>query len=144
MAETGQSGRLTATANGRMGAGPLREVPMRIRPTCAALAASAVLAMAAPAAQAFTVENQEAAGPYSVPKFDLEEQARQFRKESTDAKSTGKVEFESALGKGSLNFGVQQNTGSSLVPGLAPSPGWLGTGPSRRDFDRMLAPPNAR
>jgi hypothetical protein len=117
---------------------------MRIRPTCAALAASAVLAMAAPAAQAFTVENQEAAGPYSVPKFDLEEQARQFRKEGTDAKSTGKVEFESALGKGSLNFGVQQNTGSNLVPGLAPSLGWSGAGPSRRDFDRMLAPPNTR
>jgi hypothetical protein len=119
---------------------------MRVRLTSAALAAFAVLALAAPAAQAFTVENQEAAGPYSVPKFDIEEQARNFRKDGgTDARSSGKYEFDSSFGKGSVYFGAQQNSsGSSLVPGLGSSLGWSGAGPTRRDFDRVLAPPNAR
>ena len=50
---------------------------MRIRPIHAALAAFlaafAAFALALPAALAFTVENKDADGPYSVPKFNLEE-----------------------------------------------------------------------
>ena len=45
----------------------------------------AAAVLAAPAAYAFTVENKDAAGAYGVPKFDIEEQAKNFRKEGTSA-----------------------------------------------------------
>ena len=44
---------------------------------------AAAFVLAAPAARAFTVENKDAAGQYGVPKFDLEEQSKNFRKDGT-------------------------------------------------------------
>ena len=46
--------------------------------------AATACALAAPAAHAFTVENKDAAGQYAVPKFDLEEQSKNFRKDGAD------------------------------------------------------------
>ena len=66
---------------------------MHIRSIQTSLVAFAIIALAAPATLAFTVENKDADGPYSVPKFNLEEQAKQFRKGDTNslAPSLGKT-----------------------------------------------------
>ena len=53
--------------------------------------AAIVCALAAPAAHAFTVENKDEGGQYGVPKFNLEEQAKNFRKDGSDVSSTGKT-----------------------------------------------------
>ena len=99
--------------------------------------------LAAPAAQAFTIENKDAAGQYAVPKFDLEEQAKNFRKDGA-ASSAGKSGFSTPLGNGTLEFGVIQGTASSFgsvfAPGLGPSDGARA---SRQEFDRRLAPPTS-
>ena len=100
--------------------------------------------LAAPAAQAFTIENKDAAGQYAVPKFDLEEQAKNFRKDGAAASSAGKSSFSTPLGNGTLEFGVIQGTASSFgsvfAPGLGPSDGARA---SRQEFDRRLAPPTS-
>jgi hypothetical protein len=88
-------------------------------------------AFAAPAAHAFTMENKDAS-PYGVPKFDIEEQARNFSKGGTDlsVKNDGSVPFAG----GSLHFGVQQ--GSSFGPGfLGPR-----TRDTRQDFNHVVTP----
>jgi len=96
-------------------------------------------ALAAPTAHAFTIENKDAGGAYGVPKFDVEEQAKNFRK-GGDAATNGKTEFDTPAGK--LQFGVQQGYSSSFG-----SPFGSGLGPSlrnsRQDMDRMLAPPTS-
>jgi hypothetical protein len=101
--------------------------------------------LATPAAHAFSVQDKDAA---DLPKFDLQEQLQNFRTGSPNAQAPGKTEFETFLGKGSLQFGTQQGPsyfGSSLGPGL--SPGWgLGV-PSRNtrdDFNRMIVPDSLR
>ena len=89
------------------------------------------VAFAAPAAHAFTMENKDAS-PYGVPKFDIEEQARNFSKSGTDlsVKNDGSVPFAG----GSLHFGVQQ--GSSFGPGfLGPR-----TRDTRQDFNHVVTP----
>src|SRR5690349_21764308 len=88
---------------------------MRADRTLAILAVVAVsAAFWAPAAHAFTMENRGAPGEYGVPKFDLEEQAKNFSKNGTDlsAKNDGSIPFAG----GSLQFGVQQ--GSTFGPGF--------------------------
>jgi hypothetical protein len=88
------------------------------------------------AAQAFTFQNAPQGGEYSVPKFDLEEQAKQFRKDGSDSNK-----FSTPLGNGKLQFGVQQSPSSNLFPGFGPTPGHRA---GRADFERMLTPENFR
>ena len=96
--------------------------------------------LAAPAAHAFTVENKDAAGQYSVPKFDLEEQAKNFRK--TDGSKAGKSDFSTPFGSGTLHFGVTQGPSSNF--GFAPGLGPTGLPQnSRQEFNRRLAPPTS-
>ena len=94
----------------------------------AAFVAGALLA--SPAAHAFTIE--DGSSPYAVPKFDLEEQSRNFRKGDPDTSGTGKREWETPVGK--LQFGVQSNSPYGSNSGAA----------NRRHFDRMLTPPIMR
>jgi hypothetical protein len=98
----------------------------------------------APAAHAFTMENKDAEGQYTIPKFDLEEQAKGFRKDGTAAPGNGKALYETPLGNGTLQFGVTPgsafNSGSVFAPGLGPPDGLRA---SRQDFNRMLAPPSS-
>ena len=104
---------------------------------CIGMFAACVLA---PAAHAFTVENKDAAGQYTVPKFDLEEQAKNFRK--TDGSTASKSDLSTPFGNGTLHFGVTQGPASNFNfgPGLGP------TGlqqNSRQEFNRRLAPPTS-
>jgi hypothetical protein len=102
----------------------------------------AACAMAAPAAHAFTVENKDADGQYAVPKFDLEEQSKNFRK--GDAATAGKGDYSIPLGNGSVSFGVTPgsafNSGSVFSSQLGPA--WSAQS-SRQEFDRRLAPPTS-
>jgi hypothetical protein len=117
---------------------------MRFRLTHACIGIFAAGVLAGPAAHAFTVENKDEGGQYGVPKFNLEEQAKNFRKDGSDASSTGKSLYETPLGSGKLQFGVTQGPasgfGSVFSPGLGPSDGARA---SRQDFDRVLAPPTS-
>ena len=79
--------------------------------------------LASPAAQAFTIE--DGTGKGAIPKFDLEEQSRNFRKGDLD---TEKREWETPVGK--LQFGVQSNSPYGSNSSAA----------NRRHFDRMLTP----
>jgi hypothetical protein len=82
--------------------------------------------LVSPAAQAFTFEG--GADSYQVPKFDLEEQSRNFRT-GPDVSTTGQQQVETPFGK--LQFGVQ-----SREPGF-------GSGSAERDrrhYQRMFAP----
>ena len=105
--------------------------------------AATVCALAAPAAHAFTVENKDEGGQYGVPKFDLEEQSRNFRKGDTSNFTAGKSDFSTPIGSGTLSFGVRQGPsgfGSMLSPGL----GLSGSSQnSRQEFERRLAPPSS-
>ena len=105
--------------------------------------AATACALAAPAAHAFTVENKDEGGQYGVPKFNLEEQAKNFRKDGSEVSSTGKSFYETPLGSGTLHFGVTQGPsafGSMISPGLFFSGSSQN---SRREFDRRLAPPSS-
>jgi hypothetical protein len=105
---------------------------------------AAAFVLAAPAAHAFTVENKDAAGQYGVPKFDLEEQSKNFRKDGAGATANGSGLYETPLGNGKLQFGIQpggaSNFGSPFSPQLGPS---LSAQQSRQEFDRRLAPPTS-
>jgi hypothetical protein len=98
----------------------------------------------APAAHAFTVENKDDAGQYGMPKFDLEEQSKNFRKDSGGVTTNSKGMLETPLGDGKLQFGIQpggsSGFGSMLTPGFGPS---LSAQSSRQEFDRRLAPPTS-
>lgn len=91
-------------------------------------------ALAGPA-HAFTIENKDAS-PYQTPEFNLEEQSRQFRSDANGGKA-GKYEFDGAFGKGTLEFGT------STRPYYGSGFGSSGYGPTRRDFDRVTAPPSS-
>ena len=115
---------------------------MRVRLTHACLMVFAACTLAGSAAHAFTVENKDEGGQYGVPKFNLEDQAKHFRKDGTDASSTGKGFYETPLGSGTLQFGVTQGSAfnfGSGVSGFGPS----GSRASRQEFDRILAPPTS-
>lgn len=113
-------------------------------PRFAALAlAPIVAALAAPAAHAFTIENKDAS-QYTVPEFNLDDQLRHFRKDGADGSPSGKYQLDGVLGKGTLEFGVQQRPQSNFGPGIGPMFGSSGAGPMRRDFDRVVAPPSSQ
>ncbi len=101
---------------------------------------AAACVLAAPAAHAFTIENKDAAGAYAVPKFDIEEQARNFRKDGSGAPAPGKSSFDTPVGK--LEFGVGQRSisGFGFGPGFGPD---ASARASRQHMDRMLAPPSS-
>ena len=108
--------------------------------------------LAAPGAHAFTVENKDTGGdgagsgftasPYSAPKFDIEEQAKNFRSGGTSLTAPGpKADFSTPYGSGSMTFGVQQGSafgGSSFGAGGTSS--FTGSRVNRADFDRMVTP----
>lgn len=112
---------------------------MRFRLTHVLVGICAAASLPAPAAHAFTVENKDAAGAYTVPKFDVEEQAKNFRKDGSGTAANGKTSYDTPIGK--LEFGVGQ--GSSNFGGLG-----SGFGPTprntRADFDRVVTPENLR
>jgi hypothetical protein len=97
--------------------------------------------LAAPAAQAFTFENkdQDGAGAYAVPKFDIQEQARNFRSGGSGAATPGKSELDTPIGK--LQFGVQQGPAFGSGLGFGPMSGSRG---GRADFERMVTPDSLR
>jgi hypothetical protein len=115
-----------------------------MRYAASALFLAATCMLAAPAAHAFTVENKDAGGQYGAPKFDLEEQAKAFRKEGSPSNgiATGSTLYETPLGNGKLQFGVSQGGGYGFG-----SPFSSQFGPSRQnsreEFDRRLAPPSS-
>jgi hypothetical protein len=104
----------------------------------------AACVQAASAAHAFTVENKDEGGQYGVPKFNLEEQMKNFRKDGSDASSTGKNFYETPLGPGKLQFGVTQGPASGFGSAFSPSFGPAdGSRASRQDFNRVVAPPTS-
>jgi hypothetical protein len=114
------------------------------------LAAAAALAPATlvPAAHAFTIEGGDSGGQYEVPKFDLDEQMRQFRTDKSGTSSGTQSQISTPFGKGTLEFGVRQGTMSNFgsgFSGLGPSWG-SGSQPlvTRQDFERMVTPENLR
>lgn len=115
---------------------------------CAVAVFAAACILAAPAAHAFSVPEKNT-DPFALPKFDLEEQAKNFRTGGTDKLPTGKHEFDTFLGKGSFEFGLQQGPsyfGSPLGPNFSPGSGLLGPAPrnTREDFNRVITPENLR
>ena len=81
---------------------------MRFHWSHAVLGVFAALVLAAPAAHAFTMENRDASGPYTVPLFDLGEQSKQFSKSGTDtAPALGQRSFSTPFGPGTVEFGVR-------------------------------------
>ena len=99
----------------------------------------AAAVLSAPAAHAFTFENKDAAGDYSVPKFDVEEQAKNFRKDGSGTAANGKTSYDTPIGK--LEFGVGQGTShfGAFGSGFGPTPR-----DSRADFNRVVTPENLR
>ena len=101
------------------------------------VAALFIGAMAAPpTAQAFTFEDGKG---NAVPKFDLEEQARQFRKPEADLSATdNKTGLDTPLGK--LQFGVERT--DSMFGYRSPfASGFSGSGNAdRRHYERMFTP----
>jgi hypothetical protein len=108
----------------------------------AALMLAVLLMLAAPAAQAFTLGGEAANGSsknYEVPKFDLEEQAKNFRSGGSGT-TPGKTGFDTPIG--TMQFGVQQGPRSAFGPGgLGPAPG---SRAGRADFERMVTPDSLR
>ena len=106
-------------------------------------AVAAAWVLTGPAAQAFTFENkdQDGAGAYAVPKFDIEEQARNFRSGGTGTATPGKTDFDTPLGKGTMQFGVQQ--GPSFCSGMGFG-AVNGSRAGRADFERMVTPDSLR
>lgn len=104
---------------------------MRLQPT---LVFAGVLGLlSSPLAHAFTMENTVP----DEPKFDLEEQMRQFRTGNGSGSSSGGTLYETPLGGGKLQFGVQQSPsyfGSSTFNSRA----------TREDFNRVVTPENLR
>jgi hypothetical protein len=108
---------------------------MRIDPKLAILGFFAVSAAFAAPAYAFQMQNSDA-NAYGVPKFDIEEQAKNFSKNGTDttfkSDGSGSVPFAG----GSLHFGVQQgSTFNSFGPGFGPT--IRNTG---REFNHVVTP----
>jgi hypothetical protein len=114
---------------------------VRLRQAGLALIAASAWALAAPAAHAFTMQGPDAS-EYQLPKFDLEEQSRNFRTDGADGVAAAQDRFEMPLGAGTLQFGVQQGPSSNfMMPGSS-----LGSSPrnTREDFNRVVTPQNMR
>ena len=99
-----------------------------------ALLAGALLAPAV--AHAFTMDDGNK-GSTSIPKFDLDEQTRHFRKPDLSTPGTDKKGLETPFGN--LQFGVDQNpTGfRTLGPGFGSS---FNSNADRKHLDRMFTP----
>ncbi|MBX9824674.1 MAG: hypothetical protein K2Y27_06725 [Xanthobacteraceae bacterium] len=107
---------------------------------------AAILVLAAPAAQAFTLGG-EAAGNrsnYEVPKFDLEEQARNFRSGGSTSTTPGGTDFNTPFGKGTMEFGVRQGPSPAFGFGPGSMGPASGSRANRMDFERMVTPENLR
>jgi hypothetical protein len=118
---------------------------MTIRPIRAVLVALLAAFALVPSALAFTVENKDADGAYSVPKFNLEDQAKQFRKDGTNslAPSLGKTDFSTPFGTGSLYFGTRPS--DSAAPFGSFSGSTFGSSQNYRShFERVVTPENLR
>lgn len=111
------------------------------------LAVFAAACLWAGSARAFSPQSQDSTAPSGLPKFDLEEQRKNFRTGS-DSKPPPmpKYEFETFLGKGTFEFGLQQGPwyfnapfGSGFGPSMGPAPR-----NSREDFNRVITPENLR
>jgi hypothetical protein len=87
----------------------------------------AAVILGSPAARAFTID--DGSGGYQVPKFDLEEQSRNFRAAKPDGSTSGQQQVETPVGK--LQFGIQ--SGSSAF-------GAQSAERDRRHYERMFAP----
>src|SRR4029079_16246469 len=96
---------------------------MTLRLPCALLAAAAVWLAAAPAARAFSIENKDSEGQYGVPKFDLEEQTKHFRKDGTGTVVGSGNTYSTPIGDGKLQFGISQGSGSGFSSPLSSSLG---------------------
>ena len=97
-------------------------------------AAAGATMLAAPA-QSFTIEGGDAS---TVPKFDLEEQARNFQTPKVDLSNPNSAtKFDLGQG-GSLYFGVDNNAGMRPPTGFSPS----GSTDlqNRLHYDRMFDP----
>ena len=93
---------------------------------------------APPAAQAFTLENDPAK---AIPKFDFDEQLRQFRNTpQLDTSTANKKGVDTPFG--TLQFGVTRN----VSPFSSPYGAGFGASNSgnadRRHYERMFAPPH--
>ena len=115
---------------------------MRVRPAHTIVAAFAGLALAVSAAHGFTVENKDSASGV-VPQFDLGEQAKQFRKEGSDAAAVAGRSSVPFAG-GTLEFGAGQGTTSNFGSTFGPAYGGMGSNAARQDFERVLRPENLR
>ena len=97
-------------------------------------AAVCAAALGAPVpAHAFTFEDGKG---NAVPKFDLDEQARQFRKPETNLSTTDKNALDTPFGK--LQFGVERNDSTFRSPFASP---FSSSGNAdRRHYERMFTP----
>ena len=103
----------------------------------------AACVLAAPAAHAFTVENKDAAGQYGVPKFDLEEQAKNFRKDGSAARRTATAFTRRRLAMASCSSAFNRAARPTSARCSARASARRGRAISRQEFDRRLAPPTS-
>jgi hypothetical protein len=97
-----------------------------------------VALLAPPAAQAFTVENDPSK---TIPKFDFDDQLRQFRNTpQLDTSTANKKGVETPFG--TLQFGVQRNTSPFSSPYGAGFGASNSGNADRRHYERMFAPPH--
>jgi hypothetical protein len=116
---------------------------MGVRLTCALLAAAAIWLAAAPAARAFTIENKDSEGQYGVPKFDLEEQSKRFRKDGTGTVVGSGNTYSTPIGDGKLQFSISQGSGSGLSSPFSSTLGPDNSAAQRYHFNRMLSAPTS-
>jgi hypothetical protein len=98
------------------------------------------------AAQAFSVQDRDAVDAFGLPKFDIEEQAKNFRTDGSSRPSAmPKFEFETFLGKGTLDLGLHSGPSYLNAP-LGSAFGPMGPAPrnAREDFNRVVTPENLR
>ena len=97
---------------------------------------AAVALLAPPMAHAFTMDDGNK-GSTSIPKFDLDEQTRQFRKPDLSTPGADKKGLETPFGN--LQFGIDQNpTGfRTLGPGFGSS---FNSNADRKHYERMFTP----
>ena len=107
----------------------------------------AIVVLAAPTARAFTMQSNDGSNPNALPKFDIEEQSKNFRtgQQGEAAGQDNKKLFETPLGTGSLYFGVQQAPADVFSPGFGSTFGQgFNTRNHREDFNRVVTPENLR
>ena len=106
----------------------------RLSQICLLIAAAA---LAAPAAHAFTLEND----PSNLPKFDFDEQLRQFRgAPQLDPSAANKKGYETPFG--TLQFGVSRGPSPYMMPFTSQFGASNSGNATRRHFDRMFVHPD--